>query len=38
EAMKMEISVHAETSGIVESLQVAVGQQVDAKDLLINLK
>ena len=37
EAMKMEIKVAAEADGVVERTAVGVGDQVDAKDLLIAL-
>jgi len=37
EAMKMESGIHAEQSGKVKAVYVAVGQQVDAKDLLLEL-
>ena len=34
EAMKMQTAIRAEVDGTVQSLNVQVGQQVDAKDLL----
>jgi pyruvate carboxylase len=34
EAMKMQISVVAEKAGTVQEICVAIGNQVDAKDLL----
>ena len=38
EAMKMEIKVAAEVDGVVDRTVVGVGDQVDAKDLLVTLK
>ncbi len=38
EAMKMETGMHAERDATVERLHVAPGDQIDAKDLLIELK
>ncbi|MEM6414764.1 MAG: pyruvate carboxylase [Pseudomonadota bacterium] len=38
EAMKMEIKIASEIDGIADSILVAVGDSVDAKDLLLNLK
>ena len=35
EAMKMETVLHAERDGVIERLHVAPGEQVDAKDLLL---
>ncbi|MEM7198265.1 MAG: biotin/lipoyl-containing protein, partial [Pseudomonadota bacterium] len=37
EAMKMETSIHAERDAVVKSVRVDVGDQIDAKDLLIEL-
>lgn len=37
EAMKMETAIHAELGGTVESLLVAPGDQIDAKDLLVKI-
>ncbi|MBX2839634.1 MAG: pyruvate carboxylase [Gammaproteobacteria bacterium] len=37
EAMKMETAIYAETDGEVTELLVGVGDQIDAKDLLIKL-
>ena len=37
EAMKMETGIHAEQDGVVETIHVAVGGQVDAKDLLLEI-
>ncbi len=36
EAMKMETAVHAERSGTIEDVLVKMGDQIDAKDLLIS--
>jgi len=38
EAMKMETALHAERAGTIAELHVAVGDQVDAKDLLAQFK
>ena len=38
EAMKMQTTVYAPTSGVVAELNVAVGDTVEAKDLLIKLR
>ncbi len=38
EAMKMETAVRAESDGEVAEVRVRVGQQVDAKDLLVVMK
>ena len=38
EAMKMEVKVAAETDGVVKRIAVAAGDQVDAKDLLVELE
>ncbi len=35
EAMKMQTAIRAETDGRIKSMHVAIGQQVDAKDLLV---
>ncbi|MCW4113401.1 pyruvate carboxylase [Aurantimonas sp. MSK8Z-1] len=35
EAMKMETALHAERAGTVEAVNVKVGDQIDAKDLLV---
>jgi pyruvate carboxylase len=37
EAMKMETALHAERDGVVAEVLVAVGNQIDAKDLLVVL-
>jgi len=33
----METGIHAEQDGVVETIHVAVGGQVDAKDLLLEI-
>jgi pyruvate carboxylase len=38
EAMKMETAIHADREGVIERLDVKIGDQIDAKDLLIVLK
>ncbi len=38
EAMKMETSIHAERDGIIAGIFTPAGTQVDAKDLLIQLR
>lgn len=38
EAMKMQTTVYALTDGIVDVLEVSVGDQVDSKDLLVKLR
>ncbi|KAA0968941.1 pyruvate carboxylase [Aureimonas fodinaquatilis] len=35
EAMKMETALHAERDGVVQSVNVRAGDQIDAKDLLV---
>ncbi|MDF1854014.1 pyruvate carboxylase [Pseudooceanicola sp.] len=35
EAMKMETGLHADRTGTVKSVQVSIGAQIDAKDLLL---
>lgn len=37
EAMKMETGIHAEREGTVKAVHVAPGQQIDAKDLLVEI-
>ena len=37
EAMKMETAIHAEADGVVDKINVSVGSQVKAKDLLVNI-
>ncbi|MEN8724615.1 MAG: biotin/lipoyl-containing protein, partial [Lentimonas sp.] len=38
EAMKMQTTVYALADGVVDLLEVAVGDQVDSKDLLVKLR
>ncbi len=38
EAMKMETAIHADRDGVIERVDVKIGDQIDAKDLLIVLK
>jgi pyruvate carboxylase len=38
EAMKMETGIHADRAGIVRALHVTPGQQIDAKDLMIEIE
>ncbi|MCQ0971820.1 pyruvate carboxylase [Paracoccus sp. TK19116] len=38
EAMKMESGLHAERNGTVKAVHVKAGQQIDAKDLLIEME
>ncbi len=38
EAMKMETAIHAEADGVVAKIFTPVGTQIDAKDLLVELK
>ncbi|MDM7457921.1 MAG: biotin/lipoyl-containing protein, partial [Paracoccus sp. (in: a-proteobacteria)] len=38
EAMKMETGIHAERDGTIKAVHVAPGQQIDAKDLLIEIE
>ena len=38
EAMKMETAIHAEADGVVARIVTPTGTQIDAKDLLIELK
>ncbi|MDO5605303.1 MAG: pyruvate carboxylase, partial [Paracoccus sp. (in: a-proteobacteria)] len=37
EAMKMETAIHADRAGTIKAIHIAPGQQIDAKDLLIEL-
>jgi len=37
EAMKMETAIYADTNGVVKELLVKAGDQIDAKDLLVQL-
>jgi len=38
EAMKMETGLHAERDAVVKALHVGAGDQIDAKDLLVELE
>ncbi|MDO5656916.1 MAG: pyruvate carboxylase [Paracoccus sp. (in: a-proteobacteria)] len=38
EAMKMETAIHAEREGSIARIHVGAGQQIDAKDLLIEME
>jgi pyruvate carboxylase len=38
EAMKMETGIHAERDGVVKTIHVAAGGQIDAKDLLVEME
>ena len=38
EAMKMETAIHADRAATVKAVHVAPGQQIDAKDLLVELE
>lgn len=38
EAMKMETAIHADSDGTVKAVHVTPGQQIDAKDLLIEME
>jgi len=38
EAMKMETGLHADVAGVVKAVHVAAGEQIDAKDLLIEIE
>ncbi|AXC48372.1 pyruvate carboxylase [Paracoccus suum] len=38
EAMKMETALHADRAGTIRAVHVAPGQQIDAKDLLIEME
>ncbi len=38
EAMKMETGIHADRAGTVKALHVVPGQQIDAKDLMIEVE
>ncbi len=37
EAMKMETSIHADVGGTVKAIHVGLGDQIDAKDLLVEI-
>ncbi|MFN8684078.1 biotin/lipoyl-containing protein, partial [Paracoccus sp. P2] len=38
EAMKMETAIHADRAGVVKALHVRPGEQIDAKDLMIEME
>ena len=38
EAMKMETGLHADRDGTITALHVSPGQQIDAKDLLVEIE
>ena len=38
EAMKMETGLHADRDGTIKALHVGPGQQIDAKDLLVEIE
>ena len=38
EAMKMQMTVYAHADGLVEEVHIAVGDSVDAGDLLLRLR
>ena len=38
EAMKMETGIHADRDGTIKALHVAAGQQIDAKDLMVEFE
>ena len=38
EAMKMETAIHAEIDGVVAEVLVSLGDQIDAKDLLVRIE
>ncbi len=38
EAMKMETAIHADADGVVAEVTVAIGDQIDAKDLLVRFE
>ncbi|SMX37865.1 pyruvate carboxylase [Octadecabacter ascidiaceicola] len=38
EAMKMETGIHAERDGVIKTVHVAAGGQIDAKDLLVEIE
>ena len=37
-AMKMETGIHADRDGVIKAVHVHAGAQIDAKDLLVELK
>ena len=38
EAMKMETAIHADRAGVVKALHVRPGEQIDAKDLMVEIE
>ena len=38
EAMKMETGIHADRDGSIKAVHVGAGQQIDAKDLLVEIE
>ena len=38
EAMKMETGIHADRKAVVKAVHVRAGDQIDAKDLLVELE
>ena len=38
EAMKMETGLHADVAGEIKAIHIGAGEQVDAKDLLIEIE
>ncbi|SFY45118.1 Conserved carboxylase domain-containing protein, partial [Paracoccus pantotrophus] len=38
EAMKMETAIHADRAGLIKTLHVRPGEQIDAKDLMIEME
>ena len=38
EAMKMQTTVYALADGVIDQVEVQVGDQVDSKDLLVKLR
>ncbi|WP_024845868.1 pyruvate carboxylase subunit B, partial [Paracoccus pantotrophus] len=38
EAMKMETAIHADRAGVIKALHVRPGEQIDAKDLMIEME
>ncbi|MTE01447.1 hypothetical protein GIY56_14255 [Paracoccus sp. YIM 132242] len=38
EAMKMETGLHADRDGVVKAIHVRPGEQIDAKDLLVEIE
>ncbi len=38
EAMKMETAIHADREGTIKAVHIAPGQQIDAKDLMMEVE